>query len=82
MTDVPDFYVDNFAISVGALGVTLTFVHSLPPVEGLSQAGQEIVGRARFSREGAGTLAELLTRALAHAAETEQASQRPDGTTH
>ena len=77
MADYPDIYADNIVISANPYGLTLTLLRSDPGVEpGTEAAPNEIVGRVRLSHDLARTMAELVSRTIAQAAQAAQAAHQ------
>lgn len=64
MPDLPEFYIDQFLVTLGAFGATMTFGLSFPhPSPGQSPQPQEIV-RLRMSLEHAKVMTMLLKRQI------------------
>ncbi len=59
MEDLHDFYCDSVNFEVGAYGFSLSLGKALPPPEGSTQPGMQVLARAHMSPQHAKVLAKL-----------------------
>ena len=77
MADVPDFFADGFAITVGPFGITISFQLTQPSLEpGPHSDPGQIVARARLTPALAKALGQGLTDSVAQQGNIQQTETR------